>query len=167
MNQLLKGCREALEQVAMIIRATTSDNHLTDENLYTTLRLGSHTRHIVDHFVALLQGIDNGVIDYNRRNRDSVIESQVNQGLLAIEQLVSQIEQVADGPIEVISEIDCYQTVSQRFSSTVHRELLYLINHTIHHTAYMKLLVKPYHLTLPEGIGIAPGTASFLRTAHA
>ncbi len=164
MNQLLKGCSEALEQVSVIIHAIGQHT----EEVYQTTRAGSHVRHMVDHFIALQQGIASGIIDYNRRNRDSVIESDINEGLQAIENIINALGKMTtqDRKVSVISEIDCHQTLSEHFDSTVRRELLYLINHTIHHTAYMKLLVKPFGVELPDEIGIAPGTATFLRNTQ-
>jgi len=66
-------------------------------------------------------------------------------------------------PVVVISEIDCAQSIVQRFDSSVDREFLYLINHTLHHLAYVGLVLSHAGLALPPHVGVAPGTASFLR----
>ena len=43
------------------------------------------------------------------------------------------------------------------------RELLYLINHAIHHVAIIKLILEHNGVSVPSYIGLAPGTASYLR----
>ncbi|MFT5163676.1 MAG: putative damage-inducible protein DinB [Alteromonadaceae bacterium] len=166
MNQLLKGCAEALAQIGVIIDATIEKQTATGQNIYQVSRLGSHVRHVVDHFLALQKGLTTQVIDYNQRNRDSIIQTDINAGAQAIEGIIEQLSQMpsTDFKVSVICEIDCSVTLSEQFDSTLRRELLYLINHTIHHTAYVKLLVKPYGVTLADPIGIAPGTATFLRS---
>lgn len=169
MNQLLKNCREALQQLCMILHTTQAEQEKQANDIYQGSRLGNHVRHVVDHFEALRQGITSGVIDYNRRDRGNAIETSIVMGVTAIEDIVKILEpghslyNLPDSRLSVISEIDSQQTISQQFDSTLRRELLYLINHTIHHTAYIKLQLKNYAIELPDDIGIAPGTATFLR----
>ena len=57
-----------------------------------------------------------------------------------------------------------YKIQSEKMTSNIGRELLYLINHSIHHMAYATLLARTHGIELPAGIGLAPGTASYERT---
>lgn len=66
----------------------------------------------------------------------------------------------------ITSEIDCLTTLTQKFRSNVAREALYLINHTIHHAAYIRLLLKGCGIELASHIGIAPCTATFQRESQ-
>jgi uncharacterized damage-inducible protein DinB len=145
------------------------------DQYFAELGVGRHLRHIYDHFLAVQMGTSTSsegalaLIDYNRRNRESLIEvnRHASRDLLQDILLWCQSLPIDDAALKtrmmVISEIDCLQQASERFETTFARELLYLINHTIHHVAYVKLLLKQVNVSLPESIGIAPSTASYER----
>jgi hypothetical protein len=84
---------------------------------------------------------------------------------LGLKQLLSWLSSLGDEnqQLIVLSEIDCDESISEKFYSNREREMLYLINHTIHHAAYIKLVAEKYGVKLPDEIGIAPCTASFFR----
>jgi hypothetical protein len=165
MNQLLESCCDSLDQIVVITLAVFDVEQSQSTEIYQKTRLGCHVRHVLDHYDALLQGVADGQIDYNRRNRNSAIETDIAVALSAITTLQTKLRMIEEDKraFTVISEINCSYTIIQSFGSTLARELLYLMNHTIHHTAYMKLLIQPYDINLANPIGIAPGTATFLR----
>jgi len=67
--------------------------------------------------------------------------------------------------LRVRSEICCDQEISLEFESNLARELLYLINHTIHHAAYMKLIAEKNGVDIEDTVGLAPSTSTFLRNS--
>ena len=68
--------------------------------------------------------------------------------------------------IQVYSEIDCLQTQNMTFKSSVAREFLYLINHTIHHAAHISLIASQHNVEIPLNTGMAPCTMTFLRSQN-
>ena len=46
-------------------------------------------------------------------------------------------------------------------SSTVGRELQYLLDHTIHHYAIIAIILKAQSITVPEEFGVAPSTLKY------
>jgi len=163
--KLLNATINSLTQVVDSLMYLNGVQHPQAKDIYRSLNIGRHVRHIHDHFLALEKGRENQLINYNLRNRDSAIEKDLGYAIIAFNKLILNVRLLDnnDEKVEIISEIDCTLTISQSFSSSFSRELLYLINHTIHHIAYIKLLLKSVNIDLPEHIGIAPSTASFLR----
>lgn len=131
--------------------------------------VGKHIRHILDHLRAFQLGVENGTIDYNLRSRESEIERNpqiAEQSLLQFTVwLGSQSFEDSQAPVTVISEISTHHCESVRVMSNAHRELIYLINHTLHHVAYAKLIATLLGVSLPEHLGVAPATATHLREA--
>ncbi len=131
-----------------------------------------HVRHVIDHVQAFLTGLQTGEIDYNVRHRNSPGETDPDFAaaqLLAIMSECEALENLNCAPPEellVTSEIDCLTTHTEKFRSNVAREVLYLINHTIHHAAYIRLLLKGCGIELASHIGIAPCTATFQRESQ-
>ncbi len=155
----------SLLQISDILEVVVQLPETYAVNFYCDANAGKHVRHVLDHFLAYLPAIETGVLDYNMRNRDSVVE---NDRRAAKEQLDGVVKVLKTLPVDekclkIISEIDVTNTKSDSFSSNTSRELLYLINHTMHHAAYIKLLAKNCDIDLPEYIGLAPSTASHMR----
>ena len=162
---LLNATINSLLQVSDILDEV--ENLPTDkaERFYCGTNAGKHVRHILDHFLAFLSITDDGILNYNIRNRESALETDWNVAQTQLNDIINSFksENIEERKLRVISEIDVSDTLNQEFKSNSFREILYLINHTLHHTAYISLLAKNCDIALPEHIGIAPSTASHLR----
>ena len=167
MSRLHDVTIEALDQVRLLIDSVEGASGAS-ENLYATSGIGAHVRHVADHFRAFQAGAESGTVDYNVRRRECQLERRSDLGLLEIETLTTWLQTVASNevPVKVVSEISCLQTQTAQFQSNTNRELLYLINHTIHHAAYAALLARQHGVTPGPGIGFAPATASYLRDSE-
>ena len=155
----------SLLQISDILEVTQNLPHDKATNFYIGTNAGKHVRHVLDHVLTFIPSIETGVLDYNLRNRDSDIETNwqaANAQLLEILQTLETLD-MNNKALEVISEIDICSTENDTFTSNVPREVLYLINHTMHHAAYIKLLAKNCGVDLPDNIGIAPATATHIR----
>ncbi len=170
---LLNATEQVLEQVETIIDCYILHTDNCDD--YYELNIGRHIRHITDHYLAFVKAVDELKpnlgnkkikIDYNLRNRESTIETSPLAAQACLKTLklsLSSLNFDLLSAVEVSSEINCFHTQNHLFSSNLERELLYLINHTIHHLAYIALLAKNTEISLPSSIGIAPSTLSYLR----
>lgn len=141
---------------------------------YAQSHVGVHVRHVIDHMQAFLAGVQTGEIDYNVRHRNSPGETDPDFAAAQLLAIMSECEALenfsknrpastAPDELLITSEIDCLTTHTEKFRSNVAREALYLINHTIHHAAYIRLLLKGCGIELAAHIGIAPCTATFQR----
>lgn len=164
---LLEALAQAAAQARSIVLAIDAQPEAVQTRLYAETGIGRHIRHITDHFLCLRNGLAAREIDYNQRNRDSAVEHDPLAALAHIDELIAWSIGLAAVDITVAvtvrAEILFDRTVEECFDSTYRREILYLVNHTIHHAAYIKLLAAREGLELPAQIGIAPCTASFQR----
>jgi hypothetical protein len=130
--------------------------------------IGSHCRHILDHYRALQLSDDSGLIDYNERRRACDIERSRSQALLEIETCCDYLGSVeSDHEIHVRTEAHQDQQTVVELNSSLERELCFVATHSVHHVAYIDLLCRVIGLKLDKQSGIAPATASFLRQAGA
>ena len=165
MNALHKSSCASLDQIQIILKAIHQKQIESSKEYYINAGIGRHVRHIIDHYIALKKGLESGEADYNQRSRNSVLETNLDSANKKIQQLIDWVNHLDESNSQLIvySEIDCDDSINQKFSSNKDRELLYLINHTIHHAAYIKLLLQQFPIKLPDYIGIAPSTATHLR----
>jgi uncharacterized damage-inducible protein DinB len=166
MKQLREATVEVLLQVQQLVVASRGKRY-NQRSLHSGSGIGKHVRHILDHFLALQQGAVNGNIDYNSRHRDSEIENDAKLALQLINELIVWFllpdSELQERAVKVESEISLKQQQNRFFDSSLSRELCYLINHTVHHLAYAKLVAKELGILVNDTIGIAPGTVSYLR----
>ncbi len=156
---------QALDQLSQILEAFQTLPPEQADALYRDSGAGRHLRHAFDHYHALRDGIGSGLVDYNQRRRDSAEERCRLAARQQIEALTLWLlaQDMANLSLRMVSEIDCSETETMRFDSNLHRELHYVLNHSIHHAAHIRLALLQRGLLLPEHIGIAPCTATWQR----
>lgn len=168
MKQLRNSLIESLTQTRFLL--DTLSSHPNGALVYTGSGIGKHIRHVLDHFLALRVGLEARVIDYNKRNRDSEIERNMFLACSLTDDLTGWMETTdmlsANMPISIISEISCEKTVNARIASNLMREMHYLTYHSIHHLAFCSLLASQEGIDIDPAIGLAPGTATYLRVVN-
>lgn len=130
-------------------------------------QIGPHLRHIIEHYEALLKGLDLGVVDYDNRSRDRAIETDAELARRRCEELAAGFSSrlLRVWPESVAVAFDGGVAGDDRFvsGSTPLRELLFVAGHAVHHYALLRLLLKQRGLVLPEDIGKAPATIRYER----
>lgn len=128
--------------------------------------IGEHIRHNLDHFTSFFDGLERGRIDYEARRRDDGIARSTEHALADIERHLAALEALSDAPeqsIAVREENDSADETLSWLSSSVGRELQFLLGHTVHHHAIIALLLSQHGVALPEGFGVAPSTQRYER----
>lgn len=128
--------------------------------ILSNVSLGQHTRHILEFFLELEKGYETGLVDYDRRKRDQRIE---NSRVFAI----GKLREVAGGldkpnkemTLAVDLDKDEMGLPSSRVSSNYYRELVYNLEHTVHHMALLRIGIEAISgPALPDGFGVAVST---------
>ena len=156
---------ESLQQVRELIGLSVSQFDQRPQGAQASI--GQHIRHIVDHFWALQEGLITGVVDYNLRHRNSALEKSGDVALDAVEKIQQWIHSLnkENKSLKVQTEVSVSHAETIEVQSNFERELIYVLNHTLHHIAYACLLAKSLKINVPEYLGVAPATATFQREA--
>lgn len=128
--------------------------------------VGSQFRHCIDFYTCYLNGLEGGRIDYSRRERDQRVESEPAYAVDRIETLIRSLAETAPGDLDrtlmVKSDMPVVSPGLPSWSgSTVHRELQFLVSHTIHHYALIVSLLREQGFELDgqsAEFGVAPST---------
>lgn len=152
---------DTLDTLASLVAKADSAAYATGLAFGFHSPLGAHHRHCLDHVEALLDGIGTGEIRYDRRERGTVIERDRATGLAAVEAHAAAVRSIdlaaLERPIAVLAAVDSHGA-EVRFASTVARELLYVLHHTVHHTALMSAQATNMGLQPDPRAGRAPAT---------
>ncbi|MEP7259186.1 MAG: hypothetical protein ABI687_12365 [Flavitalea sp.] len=122
--------------------------------------IGQHVRHIIELFQTLDISYQEGLVNYEIRKRDKLIESNRNIGL----QLVKNIAINIDKPNKDMMLVVHYEQndqLSQPISipTNYYREIAFNLEHTIHHMAMIRSgIIEISGIVLPENFGVAAAT---------
>lgn len=123
--------------------------------------IGAHVRHCLDHVAAFLEGMNDGVLSYDRRTRGTTVEVHRDAALDRIAVVTTALldldPRLLQRPLRLDVQLDAAGTLCSVIS-TAGRELAYVISHTIHHNATMGVLLTEISAQLPDRFGIAAAT---------
>jgi uncharacterized damage-inducible protein DinB len=128
--------------------------------------IGAHVRHCLDHVRSLLVGIETGLLDYDRRDRGTSIETDRAAALDAIKSLKLRLSALPDEVLHHPLDMTVLMTGDGqpfRVGTTVGREMAYVLSHTIHHNALVGTMAKILGGWLPDRFGYAPATLAHLK----
>lgn len=120
--------------------------------------IGEHTRHIIEMFECLANGYASGIINYDWRRRDIRVQTSTVFGREKIGSILEQI----DRPDKSLQLQQSIGPESISVQSNYLRELLYNLEHCIHHQALIKvaLLACP-QVKVDQDFGVASSTLAY------
>ena len=132
--------------------------------------VGPHLRHIVEHYLALVNALTAGerCICYDARNRDLRIQTDPSATLSALQELHESFAALAQDPsLGLETPLATKLLAGPRgemeltVQTTLGRELLFLSSHTVHHFAPLGQYCRNAGVELGPDFGKAPATVAF------
>lgn len=125
--------------------------------------LGQHVRHTIEFFQCFIEGLENDVIDYDARKRDIQIENDLAYTLDCLRNISARILEISniEKPLFIATYYD--DAIPEMVISNVQRELVYLIEHSIHHFALVRIGIQENfpEIILPCDFGVAYSTIKY------
>jgi hypothetical protein len=120
--------------------------------------IGEHTRHIVEMFQCLNQNYDLGIVNYDKRDRKVLIQTNTDFAVQMILNVKNSIQK-ENKKIELQQMID---GTAIKIQSNYYRELLYNLEHCIHHQALIKVAILKFeNVAVNESFGVARSTVEY------
>ena len=124
--------------------------------------IGQHYRHVLEHFQSLIRGIRIREINYDARERNPRLQSEVTYAAIATCDVMRALKRYSEEtialPCKVINSVGYGASNPSIFESNASRELAYCIGHAIHHYAIVRLICHEIGVTVPTEFGVAPST---------
>jgi hypothetical protein len=118
-------------------------------------------------FICLEQGYEKGVINYEKRKREYTIESNKEVAIELLQQIPLKLHK-HEKNLLLEAAYDEYSNDTILISTNYFRELVYNLEHTVHHMALIRVGINEVSsVKVPEGFGVASSTMKYKRTAHA
>jgi len=161
-SDLIQSVIESLHQGETLLEQMSDETYTRKLPVAFNASVGGHYRHCLDHFRSLLDAAAAGDLDYDHRERGTLIENDRFAALNATRELVRQYEQfnprLLARPLAVTCKTSYANTGSQESPSTVGREIMYAVAHAVHHYALIGIMGGLMGVVLPAGFGVAPST---------
>jgi hypothetical protein len=161
-QELIQSVLETLAQGELLLAQLGDGDYTRKVPVAFNASIGGHYRHCLDHFRSLLDAAMDGDLNYDHRERGTLIESDRFAALNATRELREGYERL--DPIFLMRSlaVTCktsYATSgSQASPSTVGREIMYSVAHAVHHYALIGVMGGIMGLQMPPGFGVAPST---------
>ena len=79
---------EIIQQAKEFLLGPTAENYQLAMKLHFSSRAGTHMRPILDHYLAVHDGLQQGLVNYNQRYRYSRVESCTEAALVQWQKIV-------------------------------------------------------------------------------
>lgn len=120
--------------------------------------IGEHMRHIIELLGSLIDNYEKGTINYDKRKRDIILQSDTKEAIKILEKYRSEL----DKPNKSFSLTHNCFSDTETLETNYFRELLYNLEHSIHHQALIKVaLYRLPHIKISDSFGIAPSTLEY------
>jgi uncharacterized damage-inducible protein DinB len=129
--------------------------------------IGGHVRHNLDHVAALLRGLPAGRISYDHRDRGTDVERDRAAALDAVRRLEDDLlafDWSAVSPAITLTTLVSPDRPPAVVLTSPERELAFVVSHTIHHNALIRVMVKFLGAQVPADFGYAPSTIAHKRS---
>jgi hypothetical protein len=161
----LQANRELLEQALALLDRLSDDQYARRRGGWAPV--GAQYRHVLEHYRCLLEGLAGGAVDYDGRKRDAELEGSRERAAQETRGVHAELDGLTalapTLPLRVQLRTAAAALTPEWSESTLARELQFLVSHTVHHYALIKLLLAPDGIELDPDFGIAPSTLAYAR----
>jgi uncharacterized damage-inducible protein DinB len=123
--------------------------------------IGQHVRHIIEMFLCLENGYQSGEVDYEKRERDILIETDKNFADSLLKEILKQISK-ENKQLYLLTYYDHQRKEPEKISSNYFREIAYNLEHTIHHMALLRIGLRELgDIPVEDSYGVASSTIKY------
>lgn len=155
---MFKSSLETLEQFKQVLSELPKDCYSRSCEILSNATIGQHTRHIIELYLCLIKGYELSDVSYDRRERNLKIEEDLTYALdklTYIQENLNKPNRTIKISYDLAGEANC-------MDSNYFREVMYNLEHTIHHQALIKVGIKHFSTQeIPESFGVAPSTIQY------
>ncbi len=149
---------EAKAVLLQLVEAITQlgyDEYTQPIPMLSNSTIGEHTRHIIELFEQLNSGFESGNINYDNRKRNIRTQQDIDFASEKIAHIIQGLEKEN----KTLHLVTLYNNNEMAVETNYHRELMYNIEHCIHHQALIKVgLLYLGKMDMTENFGVAKST---------
>jgi hypothetical protein len=161
---------EILAQGKSYLKTVSKTDYITIMSPNFISSAGSHMRHIIDHYLAIMSGIEQNLINYDTRLRGSQLENSPTLAIEMLTKIANWLQELSTNElnktITLTTEVSVRSKNVQKVQTSVARELVFAGSHAVHHYAMIAQIANMQKTNLAQSFGLAPATATFFRETN-
>ena len=155
---IIPSIHKTLIELSDLLTQLTNEEYSNPCQELSNSTIGEHTRHIVEMFHCLQNQYLSKVVNYDQRKRDYLIQTDTEFAKQSIDTVLMNLDK-PDVDLELQQVVDGTEI---RINSNYYRELLYNLEHCIHHQALIKVAIMQLkHLNVNADFGVARSTIEY------
>lgn len=155
---LLPSVKNSLNELLALLGQLSDAEYSKPCPALSNATIGEHTRHIIEMFRCLLDNYDSGIINYDKRERNITMQTSTGFAIAVIATIREELDK-ADKKL-LLSQ--CVDSEEIKIESNYNRELLYNLEHCIHHQALIKVAILQCEgVVIDENFGVARSTIEY------
>lgn len=155
---LLKSIHQSLDELTNLLSQLSDTDYSKSYESLSGATIGEHTRHILEMFQCLEKSYDSGVLNYDDRERNIQIQTETKFARQCIEDIKAGLK--TENKLIYLELV--MNHLGMRIQSNYYRELLYNLEHCVHHQALIKVAVlQCENVLVDENFGVARSTIEY------
>ena len=164
LDPLVQDNVRALDEAIAVLEGLPEAEYAAPSQVGSTI--GAHFRHVLDHYVCLLEGLESGLVHYEGRRRDPVVETDRAAALTLARQLARRVAALPPTAFSHPLLVRCLAgELAERLHgdhpTTAPRELHFVLLHAVHHYSFIAVELKLRGYAVDPDFGIAPATRAW------
>lgn len=155
---LIPAIHKTLTELSHLLAQLSQQEYTTPCADLGNATIGAHTRHIIELFQCLETSYETGVVNYDDRKRDFRIQTDTAFAVATIEAVLSTMDK-PNKSLQLRQQMD---GATLNMETNYQRELLYNLEHCIHHQALLKVaLLQMDTVEVDANFGVARSTIEY------
>ncbi len=166
-DPLVQDNARTLQETILLLEALPEAEYAAPSRHGSTV--GAHFRHVLDHYLCLLEGLESGLVYYEGRRRDPLVETDRATAMTMARELAWRLEALPAATLQRALRVRCLAgELADRLhgdhATSAPRELHFVLLHAVHHYSIIGLELKTRGYTIDADFGLAPATRAWRRT---
>lgn len=164
--QLQQAVNNVFVQLSGTIKLLSPSQYVQQCSNLGNNTIGQHVRHVIELFQCLETGYPDNTVNYEKRKRDVLIETDKELALRLLHEIYLQLDK-PDKQLILHASYDEHSDEPISIPTNYFREIAYNLEHTIHHMALIRVGIKEVsNIALTEDFGVASSTVKHRKHVH-
>jgi uncharacterized damage-inducible protein DinB len=164
-KNLLQANIDALDEGAALLLLLKPAQYTQSYKPTFNSTIGAHFRHVLEHYRCFIKQLEAGIICYDKRERDQLIECDFSYASQTIIELQDGLRDLEPSNLDRTCLLSDQQT-TESVSSTLFRELVFLQSHTMHHYAIIGAMTRTFGARPADDFGVAIATREHQKSTN-
>ena len=155
---IIASIKENFKEIISLLSNLDNKSYSYCHEELSDATIGEHVRHIIEMYQSLLNNYEKGFVNYDKRERNLTIQTDIECAIKYMTLISNEINK----PNKELILQQGLETIHYSVATNYERELLYNLEHSIHHQALIKVAVlKNSAIQLSENFGVAKSTIEY------